>query len=122
MILEEVQDLVGVLNGGGNTNFILPFGSHSGEVPPVLPFLCLCFERLVVLQVDSMEISDGLGREGNMKRCVGSGGRHHLVYGCDKAPEDIGSHGQILCVFFSIVLIPSCPHCHFLIGRNIGWV
>ena len=40
-ILEQVQDLVGVLNGGGNTILFPPFCGLSGEVPPVHPILNL---------------------------------------------------------------------------------
>ena len=42
-ILEEVQYLVGVINSGKNTIHFPPFGSLNGEVPPLLPFLCIRF-------------------------------------------------------------------------------
>ena len=42
MILEEVHNLVGVLNGGGNTILFHPL-AVLGEVSPLLPFLSLFF-------------------------------------------------------------------------------
>ena len=50
MILEEVQYLVGVLNGGGNSIIFPPLGGLSDEVPPILPFLCICLEQLAVIR------------------------------------------------------------------------
>ena len=50
-----------MLDNGRNTILSLPFGNLSGEVSPVLPFLCLRFERLVVVRVDGSGISDSLG-------------------------------------------------------------
>ena len=94
-----------MINGGRNTIFLTPFVGIIGEVPLVLPFLCLRFERLIVVQVYGGGIIDGLGRDGDGDCCIGNGGRHHLSYVCDKAPEDIGSYGRIHCVFVSVALI-----------------
>ena len=65
MILEEVQDLVGVLDDGGYSILFPPFGGLGDEVPPLLPFLRLYLERFVVIQVDGGGICDGLGRDGD---------------------------------------------------------
>ena len=87
-------------------------------MPLVLPSLRLRFERLVVVRVDGGGISDGHGRDGDGDCCVGNGGRHHLSYGGEEAPEDIGSTGQSRCVFVSVTLIPLYPRCHCLLCRN----
>ena len=75
-----------MLNSGGNTSLFPPFGSLSGEVSPVLPFDCIFFEQLVVVQVDGGGIGDCLGRNGDRDCCVGDSGRHRLSYGHDKDP------------------------------------
>ena len=107
-----------MLNGDGNTIPFPPLGGLSGEVPLVLPFLCIHFELLVVVQVDDGEISDGLECDGDGDRCFGDGGHHHLSYNCDEAPEDIRRNGWSLCVFIYVALISSrlCFYC--LLGRN----
>ena len=117
MILGEVQDSVVMLDNGGNTIPLPPLGGLSDEVPPVLPFFFFV-ERLVVVQVNDGEISDGLGCDGDRDRCIGDGGRHRLSYGRDEAPEDIRRDGRSLCVFISVALISSRPRCHFLLGHN----
>ena len=108
-----------MLDSGGNTILLPPFGSLSGEVPPVLPIPRLRFEQLVVVRVYDKRISDGIGRDGDGDRCVGDGGHHHLSYGPHEAPEDIGSNGLRRCVFVSVAFISSQPHCHCLLVRNM---
>ena len=78
-----------MLGGGRNTTLLPPFVGLGGKVPPVLPFLCLRFERLVVVRVNGGGISDSLGRDGDGDHCVGDGGSHCLSYVRDKDPEDI---------------------------------
>ena len=53
-----------MLNGRRNTILLTPFGGISDEVPLVITFLCLSFERLVDVQVDEGVISDGIGSDG----------------------------------------------------------
>ena len=55
-------------------------------MPPVLPFLCLCLERLVIVWANGVGIHDGLGRDNDMDRYIGYGGRHCLGHGIDEAP------------------------------------
>ena len=117
MIFEQVQDLVGVLNSGGNNILLPPFDSLGGMLPLVLPFLRLHFERLFVVRVDGQRISDGLGRDENGDCFVGCGGCHRLSYGRDEAPEDIGSICRNRCIFASSPLIYLRPRCHFLLGQ-----
>ena len=107
-----------MIDSGGNKILFPPFGGLSGEVPPVLPFLCLHFERIFVVYVDGGGISDGIGSDTDGDHCVGDSGRHHLSYVRDKAPEHIVSDGQIRCVFVSVEFISSCPRCHRLLVRN----
>ena len=56
---------------------------------PVFPFLCLCFELYVVVQVDGRLIIDGIGRNRDGVRCVGDGGHHFLSYSRDEAFDNI---------------------------------
>ena len=107
-----------MLDGGRNTILLPPFGGLSGEVPRLLPFLCLRFERLVLVRVDGGGISDGLGSDRDGDLCVGNGGCNSLSYGSDKAPEDIGSYGRSCRIFISVAFISSRPHCHCLLGRS----
>ena len=81
-----------MLDSDRNTILLKPFGVLSSKVPPVLPFICLSFEQLIVVRVDCRGISDDIGRDGDRERCVG--GHHLLDYGRDEAPEDRGDHGD----------------------------
>ena len=106
-----------MLDSGRNTILLPHFGSLSGEVPPVLPFLCLCFKRLVVVRVDGGGIID-LGRDRDRDHFVGNDSCHCLSYVRDEAPEDIRSYGRSGCVFVSFALISSRPSCHCLLVPN----
>ena len=94
-----------MLNGDKNTIIFPPFGGLSDEVTLLLPFLCLCIERLVVVRVDVEGISDGLGRDGDVDCCVGDGGCHLLSYSRGDNPEDIRSDDRSRFVYVSIDLI-----------------
>ena len=107
-----------MLDGGGNAILFPPFDGLSVKVPPVLPFFRLHSEQLVVVQVDGVGISDGIGCDGDGDRCVGNGGRHFLSYGRGKDPEYIGSNGWIFCVFVFVAFIYSRPCCRCLIVCN----
>ena len=111
-----------MLDCGRNIILFSPFGGLSDEVPPVFPFLRLCFERLVVVRVSGGGISDDLGRDRDGGCCVGYGSHLHLSYCHDEAPEEIQSDSWRRCVFVSVALTYLRPRCHYLIGRNIGWV
>ena len=116
MIFEQVQDLVGVLNSGGNNILLPPFNSLGGMLPLVLPFLRLHFERLFVVRVNCGGISDGLGSVGDGECSVGYGGPNCLSFGRDEAPEDIGSDGWSRCVFVSVASISSVSRCNFFLN------
>ena len=51
-ILEEVQYLVGVLNGGGYSIIFPPFGGLCGDMLPILPFICLHLELFTFVRVN----------------------------------------------------------------------
>ena len=51
-ILEEVQNIVGVLEGGGDSILFPHFSSLGDEMPTILPLLCLCSKQFVVVQVN----------------------------------------------------------------------
>ena len=70
-ILEEVQDLVGMLNVGRYSFLLPPFGGLGDDILPIIPFLCLCLERFFAVRVDGGGIRDGLGRGSDWDRCVG---------------------------------------------------
>ena len=107
-----------MLDNGINKILFPPSGGLSGEVPPVLPFLRLCFGLLVVVHVNDGEISDGLGSDRDGDRCVEDGGSHCLSYIHNEAPEDIGNDGRSRCLFVPVALISLLPHCNCLIGLN----
>ena len=94
-----------MLSGGGYFILFLPFGVLGDEMPPILPFLCLCLKRFFVVWVNGGEIRDGLGRSSDRDCCVGDGGHHRLGH----SREDIGSDGRSCCVFVAVILMPLCP-------------
>ena len=65
-----------MFNGGGNSILFSPFGGLIDEVPPLIPFLCINLERLVVVRVYYGGLCDGLGSDSDRDRCVGNGGCH----------------------------------------------
>ena len=77
-ILEEVQDIVGVLDGGGYSILFLHFGGLGDEMPLMLPFLRLHLERFVIVQVNDGGICDVLRRGSDRDRFVGNGGCCYL--------------------------------------------
>ena len=124
-ILEDFQDLVGVLDGGGDSILFRPFGGLGDDMPLILPFLFLRLELFFAVRVDDGGMRDGLGRGRDQDCCVGDGGRHCLGHVRDKAPEDIRRNVQSRRLFVAVVLMPSFPlfHClPSLLCRFISWV
>ena len=124
-ILEEFQDIFGVLGGGGYSILFPLFVGLGDDMPSILPFLGLCSERFVVVQVNGGGICGGLGRDSDRYSCVGDGVCHRLGNDHEEATEEIRSDGQSRNIFVAVVLIPLFPRfrCIFsLLGCFIIWV
>ena len=57
-----------MLGGGRYSILFPPFGGLVDEMPPILPFLCLCLEQLVTVRVNGGGMCDGLGRGSDQER------------------------------------------------------